>query len=74
MGDEAKGNLKSLHGVLLEARGWLTIEELIRSAGYQFNNLDEFYQELRKEIDLGTIIVVRADSFDAKFIAAEHWR
>lgn len=45
------GPRRSLYYILVEAKVMLTPEELFSKAGFTLETIDEFYQELRSEID-----------------------
>ena len=65
---------RNLHDALVDAGGWVSIEELMSISGYDRNSLDEFFKELDAEMDAGKIRPLRAGSVDAKFIAVENFK
>lgn len=73
MSDEKDELQISPHEVLLKVKGWLSLEELLSRSGYDTNHRDIFFDELVKQINERKIVVLRANSFDARFIAAENW-
>ncbi len=73
MNDEKNKLPISPHEALLKVDGWLSLEDLLSLSECEANHRDEFFEELKKEIDEGKIIVLRANSFDSKFVASEKW-
>lgn len=60
---------RGLHQVLLDASRQLTPETLFSTAGFTPEAIEEFYEELRNEVDSGRIRELRPNDTDVSLEA-----
>jgi|GEM_PF-4299422 len=61
-----------LYETLVEAKTQLTPEDLFNKAGFQKEMIDEFYQELREEVNQMKIIEIRPNKTDVYLKVVEN--
>ena len=71
--DYAMSKMRSgLYETLVEAKTQLTPEDLFNKAGFQKEMIDEFYQELREEVNQMKIIEIRPNKTDVYLKVVEN--
>jgi hypothetical protein len=68
---KTKFERRSLYKVLVEASAQLVPDDLFQRAGFNEEFVDDFYEEIRQEINVGRIVQVRPNDTDVYLKAVQ---